>query len=82
MRDPKREEWESDPRRPLAQSAAWNYAALLWSVGSSLIVGLLILVFAPDWSWKRLTGAMMFAFASGGFIETAGWIYERIKYRD
>jgi hypothetical protein len=82
MRDPKREEWESDPDRPLVQSDAWNNAALFWSIGSSLIVAFLILGFVPDWNWKELTGAMMLAFASGSVVETLGWVYERIKYRD
>ncbi len=82
MRDPEREQWESDPRRPLVQSDAWNNAALIWSIGSSLIVALLVLRFAPDWNWKELTGAMMFAFTSGCVVETLSWVYERIKYRD
>jgi hypothetical protein len=43
---------------------------------------LLVLVFAPDWDWKALTGLMMFAFASGSVVLILGWVYERIKYSD
>jgi len=39
-------------------------------------------VFAPDWNWKALTGAMMFAFASGSVVLILGWMYELIRYRD
>jgi hypothetical protein len=82
MRDCLREQWESDPDRPLVQSNAWNIAALIWSIASPLIVALLVLEFAPFWNWKELTGAMMFAFASGNFVQGLGWVYERIKNRE
>jgi len=82
MGDPKREQWRSDPDRTIVQSDTWNRAALIWSTTSPLIVLLLVLVFAPDWNWKALTGAMMFAFASGSVVLILGWVYELIKYRD
>ena len=80
MRDDQREQWESDPDRTIVQSDAWNRAALIWSIASPLILALLVLGFVPDWNWKELTGAMMFAFASGSVVLILGWVYERIKY--
>jgi hypothetical protein len=82
MRDSKRDQWKRDPDRTIVQSDAWNRAALIWSITAPFIVLLLVLVFAPDWNWKALTGAVMFAFASGGLVEVLGWAYELIKYRD
>jgi hypothetical protein len=81
MRDPKREQWKSDPDRTIVQSDAWNLAALIWSIASPLIVLLVVLLFVPDWEWKALTGLMMFASASGSVVLIFGWIYELIKYR-
>jgi hypothetical protein len=82
MRDSKRDQWKRDPDRTIVQSDAWNRAALVWSITSPLIVLLLVLVFASDWNWKALTGAMMFAFASGSVVLIFGWMYELIRYRD
>jgi hypothetical protein len=82
MRDPEREQWKSDPDRTIVQSDAVNRASLIWSMASPLIVLLLVLLFAPDWDWKALTGLMMFAFASGSVVLILGWVYELIKYRD
>ncbi len=59
-----------------------NRASLIWSIASPLIVLLLVLLFAPDWDCKALTGLMMFAFASGSVVLILGWVYELIKYRD
>jgi len=82
MRDPKRDQWKREPDRTIVQSDAVNRASLIWSVDSPLIVLLLVLLFAPDWDWKALTGLMMFAFASGSLVLILGWVYELIKYRD
>ena len=82
MRDPKREEFKSDPLRPLVQSDAWNLVILIWFIASPLIVLLLVLAFAPDWNWKEITAVMMFASASASVVQIVGWVYELIKYRD
>lgn len=82
MPDSKRDQWKRDPDRTIVQSDAWNRAALIWSMTSPLIVLLLVIVFAPDWNWKALTGAITFAFASGSVVLILGWAYELVKYRD
>jgi hypothetical protein len=82
MRDSKRDQWKRDPDRTIVQSDAWNRAALIWSMTSPLIVLFLVLVFAPDWDWRALTGIMMFAFASGSVVLILGWVYELVRYRD
>jgi hypothetical protein len=81
MRDARREQFESDPYRPLVQSDAWNRVILIWFVAAPFVVALLVLEFVPDWNWKELTAMMMFASASADFVQILGWIYERIKYR-
>jgi hypothetical protein len=82
MRDPRREQFESDPYRPLVQSDAWNRVILIWFIAAPFIVALLVLEFVPDWDWKGLTGMMMFASASASVVQILGWVYELIKYHD
>jgi hypothetical protein len=82
MRDARREQFESDPYRPLVQSDAWNRVILIWFIAAPLIVALLVLEFVPDWNWKELTAMMMFASASASVVQIFGWVYELIKYRD
>lgn len=82
MRDARREQFESDPYRPLVQSNAWNRVILVCFVSAPLFVALLVLEFVPDWNWKELTAMMMFASASASVVQILGWVYELIKYRD
>ena len=82
MRDARREQFESDPYRPLVQSDAWNRVILTWFIAAPFVVALLVLGFVPDWNWKELTAMMMFASASASWVQILGWVYERIKYRD
>jgi len=82
MRDHERELWESDPDRSLVQSAAWNLAVWIWSLGWSITIFLLALFGFLPRNWKAVLTVMGLAFGSGSLVQVAGHIFEKIKYRD
>lgn len=82
MRDRERELWESDPDRSLVQSTAWNLAVWIWSLGWSIIIFVLVLIGFLPRNWKAVVTMIGLAYGSSSFVQIAGHIFEKIKYRD